>query len=186
MVQSALGISGSPRKEGNTDILVKMVLEELRNRKLKTEFIRIADYRIRHCEGCRECMRTGECAIKDDDFAIVLKKIEDFPLIILGAPVYWNGPPGVLKDLIDRTHGFYLDRLHFSGKRFGILSVAAGSGFENHEAILESWIRAYSGEVVDKVRIFARERGEVLSRPTEIRKITEFASNLLKSSLYSR
>jgi len=181
LVPIALGISGSPRKEGNTDILVKMVLDKLRNRKLTTEFLRIADYRIKHCEGCRECMRTGECAIKDDDFAYVIKKVEDSPLIILGSPVYWNSPPGVLKDFIDRTHGFYLDHQHFSGKKFGILSVAADSGFESHETILESWIRAYSGDIIDKVRILAREKGEVLSRPTELRKVTEFASNLLKS-----
>ncbi|MBO3802373.1 MAG: flavodoxin family protein [Candidatus Brockarchaeota archaeon] len=181
MATAVLGISGSPRKDGNTDVTVKMVLEELGKGGLATEFLRIADYRIKRCEGCRKCMSAGECAIKDDDFARVLGRVECSHLVIIGSPVYWNGPPGVLKDFIDRTHGFYLDRGHFAGKKFGILSVAADSGFENQEAILESWIRSYGGEIVGKVRVLAREKGEVLSRPSELGKLNDFSACLLRS-----
>lgn len=178
MTSTILGVSGSPRKGGNTDILVKMVLDWLEKRGVEKEFIRLADYRIKRCEGCRRCMSIGECAIKDDDFAQLLKKLEGSTLVILGSPVYWNSPPGVLKDFIDRTHGFYKDRNHFAGKKFGIVSVAADSGFESHEAILESWIRSYNGEIVGKVRVLAREKGEVLSRPSELRKVSDFSNKL--------
>ena len=173
-----LGISGSPRRDGNTDIAVKMVLDELRGTGLRTDFLRIADLRIERCRGCRACMQTGECAIEDDDLNLALERMNCASLIVLGIPVYWNSPPGVFKDFIDRTHGFYLNRSYFAGRKFAILSVAADSGFENNEEILESWLRAYSGEVVDKVRVLAREKGEILSRPNEVKKVRELAFRL--------
>ncbi|KYH42085.1 MAG: NADPH-dependent FMN reductase [Candidatus Bathyarchaeota archaeon B26-2] len=170
-----LGISGSPRKDGNTDIAVKRTLEAIsRLRDVETLFIRVADFNIKHCIGCRECMKIGECAIRDDDFNIILEKLMQAEMIVVGAPVFWNSPPGVMKDFIDRTHGFYTDRKRLLGKKVGIISVAAESGFESHEDIL-SWMRIYGAEIVGKVRIYAREKGEILQRPKEIAKVERFA-----------
>ena len=175
----ALGISGSPRREGNTDISVKMVLEELNGGGFETEFLRIADLRIGHCEGCRRCMQIGRCAITGDDFDFLLGKIDRASLIVFGLPVYWNSPPGAFKDFMDRTHGFYLNHSYFARKKFGILSVATESGFETQEAILQGWLQSYGGTIIDRVRILSREKGEVLSRPNEVKKIREFAVKLL-------
>jgi multimeric flavodoxin WrbA len=177
----ALGISGSPRKDGNTDISVKMVLEGLKGGGCEAEFLRIADAKIEHCAGCRKCMGSGRCAIRGDDFDSVLEEFERAYLIVLGVPIYWNSPPGAFKDFMDRTHGFYLDRSHFARKKFGILSVATEGGFETHEAILQAWIQAYGGVIVDKVRIYSREKGEVLSRPGEVKKLREFSNGLLRA-----
>lgn len=157
-----------------------MVLKELNGGGFETEFLRIADLRIEHCEGCRKCMRIGRCAITGDDFDLLLGKIDRASLIVLGIPVYWNSPPGGFKDFMDRTHGFYLNHAYFARKKFGILSVATESGFETHEAILHGWLQSYGGTIIDKVRILSREKGEVLSRPTEIEKIREFAARLLR------
>jgi len=175
----ALGISGSPRRDGNTDISIKMVLEELKGGGLETEFLRLYDLRIEHCEGCRKCMQIGRCAITGDDFDFLLGKIDRASLIVLGLPVYWNSPPGGFKDFMDRTHGFYLNHSYFARKKFAILSVATESGFETHETILQGWLQSYGGTIIDKVRILSREKGEVLSRPNEIEKIREFATKLL-------
>jgi len=173
-----LGISGSPRKNGNTDIVVKKALEVISEEKqVETMFLRIADFNIKHCKGCRECMETGECSIKDDDFNTVLEKLMKAELVVVGAPVFWFGPPGVMKDFIDRTHGFYTDPRHLAGKKVGIISVATSSGFEPHEKIL-SWMKYYGAEIISKIRIYAREKGEVLQRPGEMAKVTEFAKKL--------
>jgi multimeric flavodoxin WrbA len=176
-----LGISGSPRRDGNTDIVVRRALDVIsEHRSLSTEFLRVADYNIKHCEGCRKCMKTGECAIKDDDFSLVLDKLMRADLIVIGAPVYWNSPPGVMKDFIDRSHGFYIDRRRLAGKKVGIISVATEGGFEPHEKIL-SWVRIYGAEIIGKTRIYAREKGEVLQRPSEISKVDKFAVLLAES-----
>lgn len=173
-----LGISGSPRQDGNTDIVVRRALEVISQlRDVETTFLRVADYNIKHCQGCRECMKIGECVIEDDDFNIVLSELMRARLVVIGAPVFWNSPPGVMKDFIDRTHGFYTDHKRLLGKKVGIISVATASGFESHEDIL-SWMRVYGAEIVDKIRIYAREKGEVLRRPREIAKVENFARTL--------
>jgi len=177
-----LGISGSPRKDGNTDIVVKKTLEIISKlrKDVKTIFLRVADYEIKHCLGCRECMRLGECVIKDDDFNLVLDKLLKAHLIVIGAPVFWNSPPGVMKDFIDRTHGFYIDHTRLRDKKVGVISVAAESGFESHEDVL-SWLRVYGAEIVRKLRVYAREKGEVLEKSEEISKVEKFAAFLAQS-----
>jgi len=114
-----------------------------------------------------------------DDFDFLLGKIDRASLIVFGLPVYWNSPPGAFKDFMDRTHGFYLNHSYFARKKFGILSVATESGFETQEAILQGWLQSYGGTIIDRVRILSREKGEVLSRPNEVKKIREFAIKLL-------
>lgn len=87
------------------------------------------------------------------------------------------GPPGVLKDLIDRSHGFYPDEERFKGRRVALISVAAQSGYPSHERIM-GWLRHYGAEYVAKVRPRAREIGELEHKPNELRKLNEFAEKL--------
>lgn len=175
-----LGISGSPRKDGNTDYAVERALDLIKRRlpEVDTEFIRVADYRIEHCRGCRYCMTYVECAIKGDDLDLLVGKIHDADLILLGAPVYWWGPPGFLKDFIDRTHGFYPDDKRFQDKKVAVITVAAQSGFPSHEKTM-SWLKHYGAEYIGWLRLRAREKGELQQKPRQLRKLKTFATNLV-------
>ena len=171
-----LAISGSPRRGGNTDDALKATLDELEGRiqGLDAEFLRITDYRIEHCRGCRHCMTHVECVIRDDDLDLLVGKMHDADLVILGAPVYWWGPPGVFKDFIDRTHGFYPDDTRFQGKKVAVVTVAAQSGFPSHEKTM-SWLEHYGAEYVGWLRLFAREKGELKMKPKQLKKLEAFA-----------
>ncbi|TET70584.1 flavodoxin family protein [Candidatus Bathyarchaeota archaeon] len=171
-----LAISGSPRRDGNTDDALKATLDELEGRiqGLDAEFLRITDYRIEHCRGCRHCMTHVECVIRDDDLDLLVGKMHDADLVILGAPVYWWGPPGVFKDFIDRTHGFYPDDTRFQGKKVAVVTVAAQSGFPSHEKTM-SWLEHYGAEYVGWLRLFAREKGELKMKPKQLKKLEAFA-----------
>ena len=174
-----LGISGSPRRDGNTDYAVRRALDLIKERlpEAETEFIRIADHRIEHCRGCRYCMEAVECIIKDDDLDLLVGKMHDADLILLGAPVYWWGPPGVLKDFIDRTHGFYPDDKRFAGKKVAVITVAAQSGYPTHEKTM-SWLQHYGAEYVGKLRLRAREKDELKRKPRQLKRLETFAANL--------
>jgi len=139
-----LGISGSPREEGNTDHAVMASLKIIGDGRLdaKVKFLRMADYSLEHCRGCRHFMTFVECVIKGDDLELLVNKMLAADLTILGAPVYWWGPPGVLKDFIDRTHAFYPDDTRFRGKKVAVITVAAQSGFPSHERTM-GWLRHY-------------------------------------------
>jgi len=180
MERYILGISGSPREDGNTDIAVRLALDEIRKRKgVETEFIRVADFNIKPCEGCRKCMQLMRCSIDDDDFNDIFDKVIGATALVIGAPVYWNSPPGVMKNFIDRTHTLYACPDKFPpGKKVGIISVSAGGGFNSHEDVMESWIRYYGMDIIGKVRIYAREKGEVLADPTQLEKVRALADTL--------
>lgn len=175
-----LAISGSPRVDGNTDHAIKVALEVIKEHRpeTKTEFIQITNHRIEHCRGCRYCMTHLECAIKDDDLDLLVDKMHASDLILLGAPIYWWGPPGIFKDFIDRIHAFYPDDTRFKGKKVAVITVAAQSGFPSHEKIM-SWLKHYGAEYIGWLRLWAREKGELQQKPRQLKKLKEFALKLV-------
>jgi len=179
-MRTVLGISGSPRENGNTDDAVREALRVLREeRGAETTFLRLANYRIESCRGCRACMKLLDCAIQDDDFHTVWREVIRHDLIIFGAPVYWNSPPGLAKHFIDRTHAYYAcSQRALEGKMAALLSVATLSGFESHESTCASWLTMYGARVVSKVRVLACEAGDFAQREAEIEKVRRLALSL--------
>jgi len=177
---AVVGLSGSPRRDGNTDILVREALRLIEEGTgASADFVRVADLRLEACRGCRACMTLGHCAIQGDDFEALMARLRAADLLVLGAPVYWLGPPGVMKNLIDRTHGYYTDHTILRGKRAVLISVATDSGFEPHEAVMASWLRVYGAQIVGSIRVLSREKGEVLQRPEELGKVRQLIARLV-------
>ena len=96
-----LGVVGSPRKRGNTHILVSRILEGAENEGAVTEILFLNDLNIRECDGCYICWKGKQCSKKDDMNEVYLKIIQS-DIIIFGTPVYWYGPTALMKCLIDR------------------------------------------------------------------------------------
>ncbi|HWR42065.1 flavodoxin family protein [Sporomusa sp.] len=100
-----VGINASPRKDGNTAILIKAVFVELEKAGIETELIQFAGHSIRGCTGCGACYKSQDrqCVIKDDAFNEYMKKLIDADGIILGSPVYFSDVTAEMKALIDRA-----------------------------------------------------------------------------------
>ncbi len=101
-----LGISGSPRAKGNTDILVQEALRAASEVGAKTEFIALAGKKIKPCTGCGTChteSSKGICAIKDDDIPRIYEAMKEADGIIVGSPVYFLSVTAQLKALFDRS-----------------------------------------------------------------------------------
>jgi multimeric flavodoxin WrbA len=96
-----LGIMGSPRIGGNTDILTDMVLDGARKDGAQVEKLLLSRLEISPCQACYACRESGECVLKDD-FAAVLDKMKASQVWVLGTPVYWWGPSAQLKAFVDR------------------------------------------------------------------------------------
>jgi multimeric flavodoxin WrbA len=100
-----IGINGSPRKEGNTAILIQTVFQELNQHGIETELISLSGKNIKGCIACRACIKNKnqQCIIKNDDFNDCLGKMIKADGIILGSPVYSAGVTSQIKALIDRA-----------------------------------------------------------------------------------
>ncbi len=124
-----LGFMGSPRKNGNTHILVSRILEGASDSGASTELVFLDDLVIRECDGCHLCWNGNPCS-KDDDLEDVFEKIAGSDVLVFGTPVYWFGPTALMKGLIDRFVYFNCpeNRVKIQGKR-AVLAVP----FEDEE-----------------------------------------------------
>ena len=101
----AIAVNGSPRKGGNTEILLRKVLEPLSSAGWDTEFIQLGGKRIRGCTACYRCFSTKDarCSVKVDVFNECFEKILAAQAIILGTPTYFTDVSAEMKGLLDRA-----------------------------------------------------------------------------------
>ncbi len=101
IMKKILAVVGSPRKNGNTHILVSKIADGARINGAIVDELFLDDLTIRECDGCHMCWNGKECSKKDDMHSIYPKIIQS-DVIIFGTPVYWYGPTALMKAFIDR------------------------------------------------------------------------------------
>lgn len=101
-MKKVLILSGSPRLNGNSDLLCNEFLKGAKEAGHQVEKIRIQDKKINHCLGCYACRDSHECAIKDD-MKEIMEKIIACDVLVLASPVYFYSIDAQLKAVIDRT-----------------------------------------------------------------------------------
>jgi multimeric flavodoxin WrbA len=110
-----LGIVGSPRKDGNTQIMIEEVLAAAKKAGADTDIFLVASKTINGCDGCGACAQSdGICKIKDD-MQELYQKMEWSDAIAFGSPVYFNYVTAQAKAVIDRTFCFLFSH-KLSGK----------------------------------------------------------------------
>lgn len=185
-----IGFVGSSRKGGNTDVLVKKVLEGAAGRGAQTEIVYLHDLNIKDCTGCMTCKGEQGCPIQDD-MQSLYPKIREADGIVLGSPIYMGFLTGQAKSFLDRWYAF-LDanrqsRLP-SGKKC-VLALPQGQPDENLFAYVHGVLgRVFSllgipetrpivaggvremGDAARKEELLAKatESGEELARPSDI------------------
>ncbi|NBI08206.1 flavodoxin family protein [Senegalia massiliensis] len=100
-----LGIIGSPRKNGNTDILVDSVLQGVKEKGFEVEKIYLSDLDFKGCIACEGCRKTCKCVLKDD-LEDVYVKSEESDGIVLGSPTYFYNVTWLTKKFLDRLYAY--------------------------------------------------------------------------------
>jgi multimeric flavodoxin WrbA len=98
-----LGVMGSPRLGGNTDVLLAEALRGAASTGAATTKVDLVARDVRPCNGCDGCAKSGTCVI-DDDMGGLLDEMLASDVWILGTPVYWWGPTAQMKAFIDRWY----------------------------------------------------------------------------------
>lgn len=174
----ALGLMGSPRKNGNTDFLLKTFMEELEKKGAATRLINAPEKSIKPCRGCVFCEKNGYCIQQDDDMSReiypLLRRAE---IIVTASPMYFYGVTAQLKALIDRSQALWSRRYRLkltdplAGTRAGVmLSVGATKGknlFEGTHLTAKYFFDAVSAG-------FAGEMGyRRVENPGDLKKLPE-------------
>ena len=100
-----VAFNGSPRKDGNTAILINHVFRELENEGVETEMVQFSGKKIHGCIACYKCFENKDqrCSVKDDLANECIEKMIAADGIILGSPVYFADVTAEMKALIDRA-----------------------------------------------------------------------------------
>ncbi len=100
-----VAFNGSPRREGNTSILINYVLKELDAEGIETEHVPLAGKTVKGCIACFKCWENQDkrCAVTNDDANMCIEKMIEADGIILGSPVYYADVSSQLKALIYRS-----------------------------------------------------------------------------------
>jgi multimeric flavodoxin WrbA len=122
-----LGVVGSPRRQGNTEILVDEVLAGAQAAGARTEKVVLTELTIGPCRACGTCQRTGKCA-QEDDMPALLGKMMRSHVWVLGTPLYWWGPTAQFKAFMDRWYA--AREAVFEGRRV-VLVIPMGAGDTN-------------------------------------------------------
>jgi len=145
-----IAINGSPRRNGNTSILMRHIVEELRKVGITTEEVNLGGCVARGCTACRKCRdnQDGHCVFDDDIVNSCIDKMVEADGIILGSPVYFLDVTAEMKGFIDRA-GFVamVNRDLFQRKVGVAVTVMRRAGAT---AALNTMINfmAYSGMII--------------------------------------
>jgi multimeric flavodoxin WrbA len=104
-----LGIAGSPRRGGNTDILLDSYLGGAGAAGYKVDKVIVSELNISPCRECNSCYETGECVIRDD-MDRIYKSLLEVDRIVIATPVFFMGPTAQLKSVIDRCQALWARR----------------------------------------------------------------------------
>lgn len=174
-----LALVGSPRKGGNTDVLVSECMEEGESRGHWTRTLYLYDFTIDACVDCRGCKRGDLVCVLQDDMREIYGLLDTADVVVFGTPVYWYGPSGKMKLLIDRLRPYAA-----SGRLRGKLGMVVAPSQEGESCCgpMISQFRktfdrlgmGFAGSVLAQ----ANEKGEVRDDRDAIRAARSLAAEL--------
>ncbi len=184
-----LGIAGSPRRNGNTDLLLAELLKGAVSKGADVQTIYINKLKITPCEHCDACLKTGKCRIQDD-MQQIYDELEQADVIVLASPVQFSGPPAYLKAMIDRCQCLWsrkyvlkMPPLSRERKRKGFLISVGGTHmkdmFEPTLEIVKTWFHVLEVEYAGELLLQKMdEKGAVLKQPDTLQKAFEAGQRL--------
>jgi multimeric flavodoxin WrbA len=146
-----LGIVGSPRIGGNTDVLVDEILAGAEESGATIEKVILNKLEIKPCQACNSCYKTGKC-VQEDDMIPLFDKMEQSDVLVLGTPVYWWGPTAQFKTFFDRWYNPKHQKL--KGKRV-IITIPLAGGSETYArhtlCMIEDSLNYIGLKIIEKV-----------------------------------
>ena len=129
-----LAINGSGRKDGNTAILLNLVLDELKKEDIKTELIQLAGETLSGCIACYRCVENKDqkCAAVKDRMNEYIAKMKEVQGILLGSPTYISDMTANMKALIERSTFVSRNNGDLFKRKVGAAIIAVRRAGSNH------------------------------------------------------
>jgi multimeric flavodoxin WrbA len=186
---------GSPRKDGNTDLLMQAFVDGVREAGGEPREIFLRDLKFSPCIDCGGCLKTGSCVLRDD-LDDVYPHLIAADVIVLAAPVFFYGLNALAKAMVDRTQCFWA-RKYLLGRglrqergsegRGILLSVGGAKGQKNFDGILltakyffDALDMPFSHNLMyEKID----EKGAIRQHPTALEEARSLGHEIMKSPI---
>ena len=180
-----LGIMGSPRLGGNTDLLLDEALNGAASRGAETEKITIANLKIAPCREIYACVKDGLCPIKDDMTGIY-EKLVKADAIIAATPIFFYTVSAQLAAFISRCQALWSRRYVLNrdipSKKGAFIAVAATKGlklFDGPKLTIRYFFKAINAEYTEELLIRGVDKkGEIKQHPTALKDAFELGRRL--------
>ena len=160
---NVLGIVCSPRRGGNTEILVTHALAAAAEAGAETHMLLVADMDIAPCDACGACLSDGICQV-EDDMQLVYEKLDQADGVIFGTPVYFVNVSAQAKAIIDRTY-CCLWQGKLKGKVAGAIAAVRRVGGGQVLGLMYSYFSVQRMITAGGAIGYGREKGEVNEGP---------------------
>jgi len=187
---NVLGISGTPRENGNSDILLGYALKPFRENGWGVQHIRLREITVQPCRACEECKIKGECVI-EDDMHLIYDALRWCDALFISTPVYSRNVSSRVMAVLDRSYALNNKRL-LKGKVGGAIAVGRGTcGGQTitinaiYNWMLSSGVICVPGEL-NGVTAVASEPGDILKQEKRLRQAEILGENVLNVALKLR
>jgi multimeric flavodoxin WrbA len=182
-------LHGSPREEGNIDILLKEALKPIEEAGHEFQLFKLNKLSIKPCQDCGGCDETGICII-NDDMDKIYDAIREADRVILASPIFFLGLSAQAKIMIDRCQSFWCEKYLLKKplpegqyKRKGLLLLIGGMkkeiGVQCAEATAKSFFRSVSIPFHETLSFMGIEaKGAILQHPTALKDAYEAGKRL--------
>ena len=180
----AVGLSGSPRKGGNTECLLDECLRVFTGQGWEVTKFYLSEKTVKPCAGCEACMESGVCVIGDDDAGALFGALAGCDAVIIGSPVYWRNVTAQLKAVFDRT--FAYGHTLLKGKPGGAVAVGRGegTGYALTHAAIHNYLLSCGALVVpgglNSLSAKADRPGDIRSQENRLRQARVLAQNVIE------
>jgi multimeric flavodoxin WrbA len=160
-----LGLVGSARRWGNSELLVRQVLQGAQAEGALVRMVRLTDLRLEPCTGCMRCVMGGRPCSLDDDMDWLIEVVEAADGLVLAAPTYFLGPAAVSKLVLDRLL-MVTGRVDRELTLRGPAITVATAGLEGWRGVtlpyLNALVAAFGYRPIERLTAIAPGPGEVL------------------------
>jgi len=176
-----LGLNGSERKLGNTEILVKEALMGAEEEGAQVEMLRLTDYKVLPCDGLAPCVfGNSRCNLKDD-FNFIIDKIFENDGLVLGTPCYILESTAIIKQFIDRAFSINF-RSKARRKPAVIIVPYATRGWTPYAFLQPNMLLLFLGmEVINRALIHTQAINEVVLYDKALAKARSMGKELAKA-----
>jgi multimeric flavodoxin WrbA len=181
---NVLGISGTPRKNGNSDILLQHALRPFEEAEWEVTLLRLSELTVKPCQACDLCALHGSCAI-DDDMHMFYDGFRRCDALIVATPVYYRNVCAHLMAMMER-HYAVREEHPLAGKPGGAIAVGRGSGGGQALSInaIYNWMRSCGAVCVpgelNGLTAVADEPGDVLKQEKRLRQARVLGENVMR------